>query len=85
MEGAEQLFVSQTTEIMRQLIVISTLLLGFSFSSVVQLATNPDLSPRFVQARRIFFWALLMFIAATGALLLMLVRIHGYLAVHAMA
>ena len=83
MGSGTDFFITQTTEIIRQLIVISTLLLGFSFSSVVQLATNPDLSPRFVQARRIYFWALLMFIAATGALLLMLVRLHSYLAVQA--
>jgi hypothetical protein len=83
MGSGTDFFITQTTGIIRQLIVIGTLLLGFSFSSVVQLATNPALSPRFVQARRIFFWALLMFIAATGALLLMLVRIHSYLAVHA--
>ena len=83
MESGIEFFVTQTTEIIRQLIVVSTLLLGFSFSIVAQFATNASLSPMFLRARRVFFWALLMFIAATGALLLMLVRLHSYLAVHA--
>jgi hypothetical protein len=83
--GGTAFFVNQTTEIIQQLIVVSTLLLGFSFSIVVQFATNTSLSPLFQFARRVFFWALLMFIASTASLLLMLIRIDSYLAVQAVA
>ena len=57
-----------------QLLLVSALLFGFSFAVVVQLSTNKEASATHRWTRRLYFVALLLFVNATGAALILIMR-----------